>query len=70
MNLFKKKVATEPAEPMDLDAVMKKYDRESNVRIWQGKGAVFIRALCAAFSCAALSIAAARAKASLLSTLG
>ena len=34
MAFLKKKTKTE--EPMDLDAVMKKYDRESNVRVWEG----------------------------------
>ena len=29
MALFKKKAAPQVEEPMDLDAVMKKYDRES-----------------------------------------
>ena len=27
----------EVQEPMDLDSVMKKYDQESNTRIWEGK---------------------------------
>ena len=35
MALFKKK--TKPEEPMDLEAVMKKFDQESNVRVWEGK---------------------------------
>ena len=34
----------------DLEAVMKKYDRESNVRIWEGIPQKLIRYLCAAFS--------------------
>ena len=34
----------------DTDALMKKYDRESNVRIWEGVPAKIIRYLCAAFS--------------------
>ena len=34
MALFKKKVKSD--EPMDLEAVMKKFDQESNVRIWEG----------------------------------
>ena len=37
-----KKVNTSPvgqseSEGADVDAVMKKYDRESNIRIWTGK---------------------------------
>ena len=34
----------------DVEAVMKKYDRESNVRIWTGKPAVVIRWLSVLFS--------------------
>ena len=48
MSLFKKK--TEIQEPMDLDAVMKKYDRESNVRIWEGKARLAVNCILACFS--------------------
>ena len=34
----------------DVDAVMKKYDRESNVRIWEGWQKIALRILMAAFS--------------------
>ena len=34
----------------NVDAVMKKYDRESNVRIWEGTPAVIVRWLSALFS--------------------
>ena len=34
----------------DVDAVMKKYDRESNVRIWEGTPAVIVKWLSALFS--------------------
>ncbi|MBQ7481353.1 MAG: TRAP transporter large permease subunit, partial [Lachnospiraceae bacterium] len=34
----------------DLDAVMKKYDRESNVRVWTGKPALIVKALLIGFS--------------------
>ena len=34
MAFFKKKNNDAVVEPMDLDAVMKKYDQESNVRVW------------------------------------
>ena len=34
----------------DVDVVMKKYDRESNVRVWEGKPKTVIRFLMAAFS--------------------
>ncbi len=49
MALFQKKKST-PAEPMDLDAVMKKFDQESNVRIWEGKGRLAVNLVLAAFS--------------------
>ena len=48
MALFKKNPT--PAEPMDLDAVMKKYDRESNVRIWEGIPKVIVTCILASFS--------------------
>ena len=35
---------------MDLDAVMKKYDRESNVRVWEGKARFAVNCVLAAFS--------------------
>ena len=34
----------------DVEAVMKKYDRESNVRLWEGKPKLVLRVLMAAFS--------------------
>lgn len=34
----------------DLDAIMRKYDRESNVRIWEGKPKIFVGIILAAFS--------------------
>lgn len=49
MSIFKKSAAVE-AEPMDLDAVMKKYDRESNTRVWEGKPKLAVQAVLAAFS--------------------
>ncbi|MGN1015608.1 MAG: TRAP transporter permease [Faecousia sp.] len=48
MAFLKKKPKTE--EPMDLDAVMKKYDQESNVRIWEGKPRFAVNCVLAAFS--------------------
>ena len=48
MAFLKKKPETE--EPMDLDSVMKKYDRESNVRIWEGKPRFVVNCVLAAFS--------------------
>ena len=50
MKFFKKKVATAPAEPMDLDAVMKKYDRESNVRVWEGVPKILVSIVLAIFA--------------------
>ena len=49
MALFKKK-APAPQEPMDLEAVMKKYDRESNTRIWEGKAKLAVNCILATFS--------------------
>ena len=50
-----KKVNTSPvgqseSEGADVDAVMKKYDRESNIRIWTGKYKIAIRGILTAFS--------------------
>ena len=50
MNLFKKKVAPEAAEPMDLEAVMKKYDRESNIRVWEGVPKILVSIVLATFA--------------------
>ena len=51
------KVNTKPADPSmevgtaeDVDAVMKKYDRESNTRIWEGTPKYIIKGLMIAFS--------------------
>ena len=49
MAFFKKK-ASAVQEPMDLDAVMKKYDRESNTRIWEGTPKLVVTCILAAFS--------------------
>ena len=48
--LFSKKKAVETAEPMDLESVMKKFDRESNTRIWEGKAKIAVNCLLAVFS--------------------
>ena len=62
MGLFKKKTPQEPAVPVmevhddstgtaaDVEAVMKKYDRESNTRVWEGLPKLVIRWLMVAFS--------------------
>lgn len=48
MDLFKKK--PKEVAPMDLESVMKKYDRESNVRIWEGVPKIVVNCLLASFS--------------------
>ena len=48
MAFFQKKSIAE--EPMDLESVMKKYDRESNVRIWEGKTRITVNCILAVFS--------------------
>ena len=47
---FKKKIASVPQEAMNLDDVIKKYDRESNVRVWEGKPKAVVTCILAAFS--------------------
>ena len=46
---FKKKTVASD-EPMDLDAVMKKFDRESNTRVWEGTPKIIVNCILAAFS--------------------
>ncbi len=48
MAFFKK--ASKEHKPMDLDAVMKKFDRESNIRIWEGWQKGVVTCLLAVFS--------------------
>ncbi len=48
MTFLKKKPRNEA--PMDLESVMKKYDRESNVRIWEGKAKWAVNCILALFS--------------------
>ena len=45
-----KKVNTSPVGQSDVDAVMKKYDRESNTRIWEGKPKLVVKTIMALFS--------------------
>jgi TRAP transporter 4TM/12TM fusion protein len=47
--LFKKKTVAAEG-PMDVEAVMKKYDRESNTRVWEGAPKIVINSILAAFS--------------------
>lgn len=46
----KKKTAPEAQEPMNLDDVMKKFDRESNVRVWEGTPKIIVTIILALFS--------------------
>ncbi len=50
MAFFGKKKAAAVSEPMDLEAVMKKFDRESNTRIWEGKWKIAVTCVLAVFS--------------------
>ena len=49
MQLFKKKKQV-IEEPADLESVMKKYDQESNVKIWEGTPRIIVNCVLAAFS--------------------
>ncbi len=46
----KKKASSAVEEPMDLESVMKKFDRESNTRIWEGKPKIVVTCILALFS--------------------
>ena len=51
MALFKKKtVSEETQEPMSLDAVMKKFDLESNTRVWEGTPKLIVTCILAVFA--------------------
>ena len=50
MLFFNKKQASEVNQPMDLEAVMKKFDRESNTRVWEGKAKIAVNCILAVFS--------------------
>lgn len=45
-----KNVNTTHEAETDMEQVMRKYDRESNTRIWEGRPKIFIRCIMAAFS--------------------
>ena len=49
-NFFEKKKQPQIQEPMDLDEVMKKFDRESNIRIWEGKPKMVVTSILAIFA--------------------
>ena len=50
MAFFKKKSASVEAEPMDLDSIMKKYDKESTTRVWEGVPKIVVTSILALFS--------------------
>ena len=50
MSFFKKKEAAPTTEPMSLDDVMKKFDRESNTRVWEGVPKTIVNCVLASFS--------------------
>ena len=50
MAFFKEKTAPQTEEPMDLDSVMKKFDRESNTRVWEGMPKIIVNTILAIFS--------------------
>ena len=50
MFFSKKKVETQANAPLDLDEVMKKYDRESNVRVWEGVPKILVNIVLASFA--------------------
>lgn len=50
MEFFRKNKNSQTQEPMDLETVMKKFDRESNTRIWEGKPKIIVNCILAAFS--------------------
>ena len=47
---FSKNKVSKTQEPMDLEAVMKKFDRESNTRVWEGKPKIVVNCILAMFS--------------------
>ena len=47
---FSKNKNNEHPENMDLDSVMKKFDRESNTRVWEGVPKIIVNSILAAFS--------------------
>ena len=50
MALFKKKAAPADAVPQSVEDVMKKYDRESNTRVWEGVPRILVQCTLALFS--------------------
>ncbi len=50
MALFKKKTTPADAVPQSVEDVMKKYDRESNTRVWEGVPKILVQCTLALFS--------------------
>ena len=50
MAFFKKKTAEQPQEAMSVDDVMKKFDRESNTRVWEEIPKLIVTCILATFS--------------------
>lgn len=50
MAFLRKKNAPSSSEPMSLDDVMKKFDRESNTRVWEGIPKIIVTCILASFS--------------------
>ncbi len=50
MAFFKKKTDTAQSQPMSVSDVMKKYDRESNTRLWEGVPKTVVSCVLAVFS--------------------
>ena len=49
-NTIPESAAEKETTEAELDAIMRKYDRESNVRVWEGKPRIFVGIILAAFS--------------------
>ena len=50
MTFFKKKEVSDIQEPMSADEIVKKFDRESNVRVWEGVPKIIVTCILAVFS--------------------
>ena len=55
--MFKKHAARAAETYTDADALMRRFDRESNTRIWEGKAKLAVDILLAAFSLFAIWVA-------------
>ena len=49
-NIIPESAAEKETTAAELDAIMRKYDRESNVRVWEGKPRIFVGIILAVFS--------------------